>query len=252
MVRKLFALASVSALAGVVSVSGAAGCSESAPQQGPSDSGAGAGDAKAKDSGKPTIPGEEEVNETEPESCMAKDPIDSSNFPYTKARKSPGACTEKEADDIAAYFKKEVEADRDVLVSEWQKAVSANCAKCVFSDGTQTEWTPIISKDDALDTVNRGGCIEVLSGKESCGRAYQQVTECRLQACLQQCTAQREFEDCLGDSKAIFAGPCKGAYDTMEKECGTNLGAYENGCKGTTWTFEGPVKVMCVTGGAKD
>ena len=40
----------------------------------------------------------------------------------------------------------------------------------------------------------------------------------------------------------------KTIYDTLETECGTDLRTYEKACQSTTWTFEGPVTVQCVTG----
>jgi hypothetical protein len=250
MVKKLFVLASVTALAGLVSAVGAAGCSSSDPVP----AGGGATDAKTdtkvgKDTG--PIPGDE--TEPEPASCLSKDPIDATKFPYTKALKAVNACTTKELSDLSAFFKTKSDAKEDVKVTEWAAVVSEGCSKCVFSDGTGAEWTPILvdAEKDELDSVNRGGCIELLSGKESCGAAYQRVTECRLEACLKECKTQDEFTTCLQDGQGIFTGPCKTAYDLMETECGANLGAYETGCKGTAWTFEGPIKVQCITGGAK-
>lgn len=250
MVKKLFALASVTALAGLVSAVGAAGCSETVVEPGGTTD-SGAADAKKSDA-KTTTPPDDDA-EAPPESCLSTDPIDATKFPYTKALKAVGACTTKESADLSAFFKTKNDAKEDVKVTEWSAVVSDGCAKCVFSDGTGAEWTPILvdAEKDELESVNRGGCIELLSGKESCGRAYQQVTECRLEACLKECKTQDEFTTCLQDGEGIFTGPCKTAYDLMETECGANLGAYETGCKGTAWTFEGPIKVQCITGGAK-
>jgi hypothetical protein len=247
MLKRIFALASASALTGLVGTVTAAGCaSEETHPSPPPDA---APDVKVREAAPPRdVGGEEEEEEV---SCLSKDPIDATKFAYTKARRSPGACTTKEQADLSAFFKETSDADKEVLISEWSKVVSDKCAKCVFSDGTGTEWTPIISSDDKLGNVNRGGCIEVLSGKETCGRAYQQVTECRLEACLKKCKTQDEFTACLGEATEIFTGPCKTSFDALQKECGSSLGTYENGCQGTAWTFEGPIKVQCVTGGAK-
>jgi hypothetical protein len=66
------------------------------------------------------------------------------------------------------------------------------------------------------------------------------------------CQTQDDFMNCLADNQAIFSGPCKDAYDNLTKECGDNIDAYEKACKGQTWTFEGPVTVQCITGGAPD
>ena len=78
MVKKLFALASVSALAGLVSAVSAAGCSsETVQTQAPTDAG-GATDAKKSDA-KTTTPGDDE-EDVEPESCLDTTPIDATQF----------------------------------------------------------------------------------------------------------------------------------------------------------------------------
>lgn len=249
MVKKLFALASVTALTGLVSAVSAAGCSSTEVVNQPTGTDAGDGgkktDAKAPpvddDAGDDTVP-----------SCLSTDPIDATQYPYSKAATTVGACTADEMKAIGTFYKAKADAKEDILVSEWKGSVSDKCAKCVFTDSPEaTTWGAIIGKDDKLDSVNRGGCIEVLSGKEACGKSYQQVTECRFDACLKKCKTQDEFTACLQDGEGIFGGPCKTAYDKMEADCGNNLGAYEDGCKGTTYTFEGPIKVMCITGGTK-
>jgi hypothetical protein len=245
MVNKIFALASVSALAGLVSTVAAAGCSDK-DQANPSD--ATTGTKPGIEAGSPTD--KEGGTASDDEACMAKQAIDETQFPYKKAVKQPGACTAKELDDLSKFFRAKAGAE-DISMKEWAGTVSAGCAKCVFSDGTAASWTPILTtKDDKLDDVNRGGCIEIVSGKQRCGEAYQHVADCRMEACVNTCDTGRKFNECLQDVQGIFTGPCKGAYDALFKECGEDLGTYEQACKGNAWTFEGPVKVQCVTGGA--
>ena len=246
MMKRIFALASISALGGFTATAIVGGCSsDESKATPPADAGIDA--RRGKDATPPPSPTEPE----EGESCLSTEPIDATKFPYAKALRSPGACTDDELKAISSYFKTKTSADEDVLVSEWSKEVTPNCAKCAFSAADATEWAPILVKDDKLDNVNRGGCIEIMSGKESCGRAYQQVTECRLEACLAKCQTQDEFTECLQAAGAIFTGPCKVSYDAMEQECGNNLASYESACRGTEWTFEGPIKVQCITGGGK-
>ena len=244
MMKRIFALASVSALGGLTAASAATGCSSDEPA-GSRPTDAGIDVNRGRDAGPAVDPTEPE----EPESCLSTEPIDATRFPYARAMRSAGACTEDDLKAISTFFKEKTNAGEDVVVSEWSKEVSEKCAKCAFSTIDATEWAPILVKEDRLENVNRGGCIEVLSGSEACGRAYQQVTECRLEACLAKCKTQDEFTACLQDAQGIFTGPCKASYDVMDKECGNNLGAYENGCRGTEWTFEGPIKVQCITGG---
>jgi hypothetical protein len=245
MIKKLFALASVSALAGLVSAVGAAGCSET--EVTPAADGGGTPDSGKKDGGPKTTP-DADV-EPEPTSCMVKDPIDATQYPYKTPTKSVGACTTEELTKLSAYYK--AHANEEPAVSEWSKEVSEKCATCVFSDGEGSTWSPVLVQDDKLANVNRGGCVEILSGKPACGKAYQQVTECRLEACATKCKTQDEFTECLQDGQSIFTGPCKDAYDAMETACGNSLKAAETGCAGKDWTFEGPIKVQCITGGGK-
>lgn len=199
-------------------------------------------------------PPRKERDEEAPDSCMAPGPIDASVFPYKKAGVVKGACTADEAAALSAYFKAHANDD-DFSVDAWQKEVGPGCARCAFSDGSGPTWTPIIVKDGDIDAVDRGGCIEVLSGSEACGRAYQQVTDCSNAACLpvseggeSTCEGQKDFVDCLYDRKAIFAGPCEDAYEAAVAACGDDLSSYEEQCQGR-YTFEGPLAVMCVDGG---
>lgn len=256
MIRTVFGLAGAGALA--VAIAAAGGCSSGSDGQNQ-------GAEELDDAGRGTEAGRRPMlPETAPEedaapepTCMAERPIDATKFAYEKAGVTKGACSPEEAKALADYFTKTIDSDEDVKVSEWEKEVSDACARCVFSDGTGDTWTPIITKDDRLYTVNRGGCIEAASGDEACGKAYQQATECRLAACLPRsedgfgtCMTQGEFEECLNDGEAILTGPCKEAHLELKQSCGKDLGSYEEACDGTTYTFDGPIRVMCVGAGA--
>lgn len=255
MFKKIFALASVSALAGLVSAAAVAGCSSNDSDKASSGVTPGTG----SDAG-------DNVNDRPPrgnssgggggggggeDACMETRAIDMNRFPYARAKRVANACSNKEADDLSTYFRNKAQKGEDISIAEWAKSVSDGCAACVFSDGTGSEWTPILTKGDKLDDVNRGGCIEIQSGKEACGRAYQHVAECRLEACSNTCDTADGFTECLQDVQGIFSGPCKGAYDELEQNCGKDaLAGYEAACKGNAFTFEGPVRAQCITGGA--
>lgn len=246
MVRRIFALASVSALSGLVSAVAAAGCSSDDPTaKSPLEAGSPNQNAEGGARGEPDDGG---ISSDEP--CMEKDSIDATKFPYATAKKAPNACTNQELEDLAKFFTEKAQNTEDIVISDWAKVVSDTCATCVFSDGTGAEWSPILVKNNKLDNVNRGGCIEIASGKRSCGEAYQRVAECRLAACADTCKTAEGFTECLQDVEGIFTGPCKGAYDTLQKECGNDLPNYEAACRGSAYTFEGPVRVQCVTGSA--
>ncbi|MBN9163765.1 MAG: hypothetical protein BGO98_49345 [Myxococcales bacterium 68-20] len=242
MVKKLFALASVTALTGLVSAVGVAGCSDSESETTPSTTDAGT-DAKPP---REAAPPPDEEEEPEPEgTCVTKNPIDATQFPYQKAEQVPGACTTEELKKLTDYFATKVSANEDVKVSEWKKEVAAKCASCIFSEESDTSWGPIIEKDDAFALVNQGGCIEIASGKEACGRAYQQTMTCWLEACLVDCKTQEEFDACRADQNSIWSGPCKDTFDNLQKECGSSISAYQNACKNNKWTFDAAFVRQC-------
>lgn len=250
------ALATAATLAGAAISLAGAGCSP-APERSkkpakvvdnPPDPGAAPAEEEAK---RPRR--DRESRREEPSTCVATEPIDATDFPYKPAGATPGACTTEEASTIKTYFEERANDER-FTVSEWARQVSPGCARCVFSDGSGPTWTPIISKDDDVHTIDRGGCIEVLSGSEACGRAYQQITECSLVACLPKseggratCENQQELLECLYERDAIFEGACRESYDAVVDACGDALEEHEKECEGR-YTFEGPIRVMCVTG----
>lgn len=257
--QRIFSFVGAAAMTSMVGMLAAAGCS-STERARFSASGA-AGDAGVV----PADPGGEgdaaprrstrDASVDDSSSCVAKEPIDATKVPYKKAGLTPGACTPDEASAISAYFKQHAN-DEDFTVSAWENEVGPACARCVFSDGSGPTWTPIIVKDDQVDTIDRGGCVEALSGNEACGRAYQQVNECSITACLPKseggqgsCKGQKPFYECLDDRDALFDVACKDAYDAVTNECGDSLADYEKACDGR-YTFEGPIDAMCVKGGA--
>ena len=247
--KKLFAVAIVTALSGFVSMLVVVGCAaDSAPDPGV------APDASIDvrpDRRPPGPEPEEDADPPAPTGCLATQAIDATNFAYSPAAVSPGACTAEEAKALADYFAAKVNANEDVVISEWAKEVSTSCSECVFSDGTGAEWTPILVKNDHLLGLNRGGCVELMTGKPECGEAYQQVTECRYAACSA-CESDEAMTECVQDGEAIFTGPCKDAYDKVIAACGDALDAAETACRGKDWQFEGPIQAQCVTGGAPD
>lgn len=180
--------------------------------------------------------------------CLSTTPIDATQYEY----RSPGAvtagrCTSAEAAAISTYYKQH-STDADFSIASWKASTSAACGACAFGAAANPTWAPIMEGVDGELQVNRGGCIEQVSQSAACGRAYQQFQDCTLDACLTACTTQEEFTRCRADT-TVLATSCKGAYDQLLSVCGsTNIGTYETKCKGTTYTFEGPIKVACVTG----
>ena len=270
-VKKLFALASVTALTGFVATGLTAACSSTevvtipneagtSSSGGTSSGGAKKSDAKAGTSSGSVVGDDDDVtgdddDTTTTPTCLSKDPIDATKYDYIKVSKPvKAACTAKELTDFSAYYKAHA-SDMD-FIDTWPTAVGENCAKCVFTDATgdtpPTSWGPmVVSLDDQgakTFSVNRGGCIEAVSGKEACGRSYQQFQDCTIDACLKDCKTQADFTKCRQDA-TVLTTSCKDAFTAVKNDCGEKaIGGYETMCKGTTYTFEGPIKVLCING----
>ncbi len=253
MIKKLFALASVTACAGLISAASAAGCTSTEIVEVPADAAGGSTDARrpSTGTGRP-VTGDEQPEDT---TCLAKDPIDATKYPYLKsAAPKKGACKPAEATALDAYYK---EQGSKVAISDWIAGaqLSETCAKCIFtdiSDGkTPTTWSPLLAKDDKLGETNRGGCIEIVSGSFDCGRAYQQYSKCLVDACTKDCKTQAEYQACRTDPDVLTV-ICKDVSDAVITACGpkTELSKFEAACKNAAYAWQGPVKILCVTGPA--
>ena len=269
-VKKLFALASVTAITGFVATGLTAACSSTEVVTIPNEAGSSSGasssgtvkpktDAKGGTSSGSVVGDDDDTTDdddsTTTPTCLNKDPIDATKYDYTKVAKGQkAACTTKELSDFSAYYKAHA-SDSD-FIDTWPTSVSEKCAACVFTDATgdtpPTTWGPmVVSLDDQgakTFSVNRGGCIEAVSGKEACGRSYQQFQDCTIDACLKDCKTQADFTKCRQDA-TVLTTSCKDAFAAVKTDCGEKtIGSYETACKGTTYTFEGPIKVLCITG----
>ncbi len=238
MVRKLWALASVSALAGLMSAVGAAGCSETTVQQGPSDDGG--TDAKTKADAKGRVGDDEEPAV---ESCYKDDPIDVSTSPYKPARVQPGSCTAAVFDVIkdalaAGGGQTTFSALKDAISAE----ESAKCAECVFAEDGD-EWAPIVTSGETIVAQNFGGCFEMLTGKASCGKAVQQWNGCLTKACEKCEDAERKT--CPQD---VQKTACKDSTDELIKECGANINTYLKSCFAPKYVISvgGSIQELCV------
>lgn len=268
-VKKLFALASVTALTGFVATGFTAACSSTEVVTIPSEAGTSSGstaDAGKKNNGKSSSGGddddstgddddvvEDDDDDTTAEpTCLNKDPIDATKYPYVHV--APGqkaACDQAQLTAISTYYKDNASA---LDLEGWKASVTEKCAACVFTETSEEEpaaaWGPMVftKSDDGISfDVNTGGCIEAVSGKEACGRAFQQYQQCTLDACLKDCKDSAGFQKCRQDP-AVQTTSCKDAVEAVKTECGDKINKYQTSCKGTSYTFEGPIKVLCITG----
>ena len=242
MVKKLFALAGVSALTGLVMVAGAAGCTTT-EASGAQD--VGARDGARRDTGPGARLGDDEEPPWFP-GPRCPWTFDAEAIPYAKAGVEIGACTEEEAKDIKKFLDDAIAAQKlDFKQSEWAATVGDSCAKCVFTEVDAGSWGIIIQEDDEFFTYNRGACFEAVSGNEACGRAYQRFQACVLEVCTH-CPPVDPYEDCQAEQESSTTATCAPLLEQVRNNCGPNLGAYAEACKGSP--LETGIRTVCITG----
>jgi len=176
--KKLFALASVSALAGLMTTVVAAGCSSTTTETVPADSG-------PTDSGKVT-PKREAAAEPEPEpepECPVEVGFDYAGIDKEigwKAPKAvPGAC---EQEDFT-LFEKNFETAKTWL--DLGNGLNPDCAACLITKDTDENYGVIVATaadDGKTGWANFGSCFGAVEG-EACGEAVQYANFCLDAAC---------------------------------------------------------------------
>jgi hypothetical protein len=237
--KKLFALASMTALTGVVAAGSSAGCSSTTEVQVTSEAGP-AETGPAKEAGKETST---DTDSATSNVCPVKDVIDATTFPWKPPTKAPGSCTEKELADFVAFVEKTDDPQK------WKGGTWTTndaCRNCVFAKDGAT-WAPLVENASGqLSKINVGGCIAIASGKEACGKTYQQWRDCYLEAC-----ADCPDGDSNAFSKCVTAankGACKKAFDDVVPACGDaqTAGDAETACDGEKYVFEGGIRAQCI------
>lgn len=246
MVKKLFALASVSALAGLMAATGVAGCSttEEAP-----------GGETTKDAGKDTgkktetdaATGDDDDDDDVVKQCWKDDEVDTTEIPYKPPTINNEACGDDVMTQLKAYFKTEPNATLEQIQTFLKDTYSEDCAACVIGDDSGDTWAPIVIVDDQ-SIINKGGCVSIVSGKEECGEAYHKWYECITASCSK-CEEGSDAEAACYD--AISDTACKPAAEAIQTECGKSASTYISACgKGGELLITGPVEKQCTSKGA--
>ena len=161
-----------------------------------------------------------------------------------KAKKVTGACTEAEAKDFKKFLDDAIAANNvNFPMPEWAAVVSPSCASCVFSKEDDPEWGVVITKaadPESFLTYNRGGCIEVASNSEGCGRSYQHFQGCPPIVCAQ-CKLTEDDGACVSD--AFVEQTCAPATVAVKTECGADITSYEAACTGGLEAF---IRAQCI------
>ena len=232
--KKIFALASVTALTGLVAAVAASGCSSTTSAAG--DEG-GTSVSEAGDAKKPIEAAPEE--EAGPGTCPTTDPIDATTAPWKSPQVLPGSCTEKMITDLVAF----VDANKKAPYADIKKQITdATCNACLFvKDGVK--WGALVEKADGTFLRNNfGGCVAVTSGSDACGKAFSQFDDCLSVACLD-CADDAATSKC---NTAAGKGACKTAGDAYVAACGTNDAVTACDDLAKTYTFEAAARALCV------
>lgn len=238
MVKKLFALASVTALGGFVIAVSAAGCSSTETTTTATDAST---DVAKKTDAKPPVPEEDAAPET---TCLAPKPIDVSTIPYQPPAIKPGSCSKDVLTQISTFVDKNPNATFTDVKDEVSK--DAKCGACVFGSVDDSSWAAIVLDKDGNGAINRGACVNVVSGNDACGKAYQQWTSCLLEAC-DKCTTDTERQTCQTDAQEAGAA-CGDASDALGKACGAKINTYISACRIGQYTWDAAITKLCIEG----
>lgn len=142
---------------------------------------------------------------------------------------------------------KYVDENDKAKYADWKNSVAnATCRACIFGKEADAKWKPLLENAKGeLVGLNVGGCIAIASGKEACGKSYQNWFDCRFEACAM-CPEgdNAAVQKCLGNASK---GACKKAFDDVGTICGDQaIGDAETACDGAKFVFEGPIKGQCI------
>jgi hypothetical protein len=242
--KKLFAIASVSAIAGLMT---AVGCSTTTTESG-SSSGGSTTDAKADTGGSKTdrvVPGDDE--EEPAADCPQDVPLTEADLDkeigWKEAKKTPGACTPTDLTQLETNFK-----DTGIKTYfDLGKSLSDPCFACVFSKDTDANWGPIVGtaeNNGETGFVNFGACFGAVEDP-ACGKSLQYEQFCYNIACNECTTTSTERQKCV--EKAGSSGMCTEFGDATAKAC-PNIQESAKSCNSVI----DAAKTLCGSGVASD
>lgn len=218
--KKLFALASVSAIAGLMTAATASGCSSTTTVEPGSSSGSTDGGKDSGGSTRDRTPvGDNEEDTEPPTDCPANAPLTEADLDkeigWKAAKAVPGACTAADITQLEANFK-----DTNIKTYfDLGKDLPEGCFNCVFSKDTDAAWGPIVGtaeNNGETGFVNFGACFGEVEDP-ACGKALQYEQFCYNIACNECTTTSTERQKCI--EKAGSSGMCTAFGDTTAKAC---------------------------------
>ena len=209
MVKKLFALASVTALTGLMAAVAASGCSSTIVDVTPVTEAGPDVKVTPKDAGKDPDP-----EETGAATCPTTTPVTAADIGLSWV--APGApqnvCTQKNLDDLKALF---AAGKGSAKYTDIETTLGATCGPCVFTAKAGPRWGLLVKEGANVIADNSlGACFGAISTPE-CGKARFEIDSCLDIACPQ--------TDCGTDLKICntkaLKGACKSFVTPYTKAC---------------------------------
>lgn len=224
MVKKLFALASVTALTGLMAATAASGCSSTTTSSADTNDAAQSGDTS-----KPPTPPKDAAPSTDdaataPAVCPSTTEITAADiemtFKWVAPKPIQNVCTQKNLDDLKALF---VKGMGGAKYTEIKTTLGANCAACAFSKKDAANWQLFVEDGIGFISNSTASCLATVENA-ACGKAAFEFDICLRSVCSQ--------ADCGMDQTAISAcqkkavkGACKKLSTDFGTACGANLQA---------------------------
>lgn len=164
-----------------------------------------------------------------PGTCMdTSKPFDVGTVAYHPPAIEQGACTEADIAMFDGYMRDHPQASVNDIESSLAKQ-SQRCSDCAFGAIDDEKWAVIV-KDASSATVNGGGCVSAVSGKDACGKAYQEWNTCLNTVCAS-CTEEAERTECSNGAQQPNA-PCGDPSGALFDACGNDVNAFLKTCFG--------------------
>ena len=235
MVKKLFVLASVTALTGLIAATLGAGCSspDAAPE---------APVVSAPDGAPPVKPppGDSGGDGPDETTCPRTKPVAEAEvqavFKWLPPAAVQTACTQQNLDDLKALFTK---GKGSAKFTDIKTSLGATCSACAFSKTASTSWQVIIEDTNGYLDNGTASCFAQLDSA-ACGKAAFQFdtclqiacpdTECGTAAAVTACNSKAAKGACKGMNTAVSAACPKLQEDVAT--CGGILDAIAISCAG--------------------
>jgi hypothetical protein len=241
MFKKVFALASFTALTGVIALGTAAGCSSSTTSSSSGGDTDGSTVKKDASSDRSTTPVDEDAG---PSTCPSTDPVAASDLPWAPpTATNPNQCTEAMLTEFQQFLKDNPTTTNDQFEAHIKTASQA-CHDCIFTDASKPTWGPIPTSGGKLVTINIGACFALASGNNNCGQAIQNEFDCEFVACAD-CADDTSFQAC---QKKAQTGACKPYVQAIQSGCQGVPTTVDDVCG----TFIETIRIQCVTANVFD